>query len=369
MEQHDTRIPGSGNTDLDSAQNGTAPLAVPAASPFTDARKLDTKDYIKDGFHAKTKGESLFNKLVYGGVGFGIVTAVSIFFTWLLRDSKNISPKYTALVNRAQEWAKKGRDLTPHEAGKIDNAVDSAMTIGALFTGGTVATVLPIKSLEDNKASIVKTLDERIYGAEKVASDPEIQAAHRELDVAPKQTWKSVFWSRVIAFIGTFTVWGIIGENSRPLAEKMHGSIDSISVKSGRAIDGFFRKNNPEAAKNIDYMRTHSPNDMRRRPAPDKGIHQADALPTRIWTYVTQDGLYTALTSGLLYVSTRVLGPFFDKPHEEGIENRPSPEPHAPKSEPAPIVATAAPHAPQPRVDSITHKDTLAPTPAIALGA
>lgn len=354
-----------------SYDTATYPYATATASAPSATKRVDTKDYIKDGFTAKTKGESLFNKLVYGGVGFGIVTGVSIFFTWLLRDSKNVSKQYSKLVEGAQEWYKNGRNLSDAEIKKANNAIDSAMTIGALFTGGTVATVLPVKALEDNKASIVKKLDERIYGKERVANDSEIQAAHQELEIAPKQTWKSVFWSRVVAFIGTFTVWGIIGENSRPLAEKLGGSIDSISVKSGRKIDGWFHKEGTPARNNIEYMKEKSPKDMRRQPSEKDGINSADALPTRIWTYVTQDGLYTALTSTLLFISTRVLGPFFDKPHEEKLEQKPAPsiEPKTPSEEPASLVAKNDNTKPTTRIDSIKHAERLEHTPSPALGA
>ncbi len=368
MEADTTEKETPAQTDTPLATEQSSAASRAATSPV---KRADTKDYIKDGFSAKTKGESLFNKLVYGGVGFGIVTGVSIFATWLLRDSKTVSKQYSKLVEGVQNWWVKGRNLSPEEIKKTHNAIDSAMTIGALFTGGTFATVLPIKALEDNKASIVRDLDTRIYGAEKVASDLEIQAAHKELDIAPKQTWKSVFWSRVVAFIGTFTVWGIIGENSRPLADKLGGSIDSLSVKAGRNIDGWMHKKDSPARNNIEYMKQASPKDMRRKPNPAEGINSADALSTRIWTYVTQDGLYTALTSALLFVSTRVLGPFFDKPHvEESAESPPAiTHPTAPEATPAPRTPSNEKTTPTAKVENVKLDARLERESAQALGA
>lgn len=283
--------------------NGAETAEISKNVTSKEVRRKETRDLIKAGFENRTKGETLFNRIVYGGLGFGFVTGVSIFVTWLLRDSKHVSKHYSALIEKVQNTFKGNRSGAALE--KFNNSVDSAMTIGALFTGGTIATVLPVKAMEDNKAFFVKALDSKIYGANEVATNPDIIAAHHELDIAPKQTWLSVFVSRVVAFAGTFATWFAVG-----------GAIDKGSIQAGRSIDKFFRAKDSAAAKEIAHMQSISPKDMHRALNPKKPhIDATDRLSTRLWNYIVQDGLYTALTSTSLYISTRIFGPIFDKPH------------------------------------------------------
>lgn len=283
--------------------NGAPTAATSSDVSSKEDRREETRNLIKAGFENKTKGETLFNRIVYGGLGFGLVTGVSIFTTWLLRDSKLLSSHYSNLIKTVQNTFKGNRTGAALE--KFNNSVDSAMTIGALFTGGTIATVLPVKAMEDNKASIVKALDRRIYGADVVATNPDIIAAHHELDIAPKQSWASVLVSRIVAFAGTFATWFVVG-----------GAIDKGSIQAGRSIDKFFRAKDSPVAKEIAHMQSISPREMHRKLNPEKPrIDAVDRVSTRLWNYVVQDGLYTALTSTLLFVSTRIFGPIFDKSH------------------------------------------------------
>lgn len=345
-----------------------------SSSAASDApRHLARRDYIREGFVNKTKGESLFNHLVYGGVGFGIVTGVSILMTYVLRDNPHGSKWYSKLVTGVQDKLKGNRTGEQLEAFK--GTVDSAMTIGALFTGGTIATVLPVKALEDNKAPIVKALDTRIYGADRVASDPDIKAAHDEIDIAPRQTWRSVFASRVVAFIATFSVWGAVGANTSPLAKKLGGSIDSLSIKAGRTINKTLQ---PSQASAISHMQQHHPVDMHRTHNPAKGVAAADSVSTRIWNYVVQDGLYTALTSVSLFISTRVLGPIFDKPHEHkaGEAGHGAPSARSLSDTADTVLAESTPERrdheserPTAKVDSVTRNSTVSASPNMVLGA
>ena len=50
--------------------------------------RRNRRDVIREGFKNKTRGEAWFNGISYIGVGYGLVTAVSVFLTWLMRDTK-----------------------------------------------------------------------------------------------------------------------------------------------------------------------------------------------------------------------------------------------------------------------------------------
>ncbi len=268
------------------------------------------------GFKNRTKGEGLFNFGAYFGVGYVGVTAFSVYMTWLLRDFKPIAKHYTKIIDTVAESS--GKMLKVTNAAKHHDTVNSAMTIMALFFGGTVMSVLPIKWLEDNKAEVVKGLDRTLYGKEKSDNDPSIQAAHDELEKAPKQTWKSVLGSRVLAFAATLTTWWAIGSNVSPLAKatqkeangvvtRYGDSIDRHSSRLGRWVDGALNHKKPEIVKDIAKARAHHPTGIERT-----GTHP-DRVPSRVFSYIALDAFYTMITGGALYIFTRVLAPVFDK--------------------------------------------------------
>lgn len=299
--------------------NGAPTAATPSDVSSKEDRRQQTRDFIKAGFENKTKGETLFNQIVYGGLGFGFVTGVSIFATWLLRDSKILSGHYTNLIKKVQNTFKGNRSGAALDT--FNNSVNSAMTIGALFTGGTIATVLPVKAMEDNKASIVKALDKKIYGADEVATNPDIIAAHHELDTAPKQSWASVFVSRVVAFTLTISTWYLVGAQNSPLVQSFkdarnplkNKSLDSIAINLGRKVEG---KLYPERKPLIEAAHRAVPNDVSRsQSAPD-------GMVSRLISYITQDSIYTLITSTSLYISTRIFGPIFSKSHTNAASEK-----------------------------------------------
>lgn len=321
--------------------SGTSP-------PQASAAAAKPKNYVAEGFRNKTKGEGWFNFLTYGVLGYVGVTAFSIFMTWMLRDSGTfISRGYN---NGVEGFSNFLRKQLPN-ANWLHNFVDSNASIATLFAGGTLVSVLPIKWLEDSKPQIIKGFDEHIYGKDAVANDPKLVAAHRELDEVPKQTWKSVGMSRVLAFAATYGTSFLIGSHNTPGAKATGTSIDELSIKVGRGADKLiFGRKNDAVAKHIDTMKTqHADNalgvirekEIAGRPG---GPWLADRIPSRVFSYVTLDAIYTAITSSALFVFTRMLAPVFDK-HDH--EKNPHPT-HAPAPASTAPVAPAEKTAPAP---------------------
>ena len=287
-------------------------LSAPPAPPEPPVVAHKKHSYVADGFKSRTKGEALFNFTSYFGVGYLGVTGFSVLMSWLLRDNKHVAPVYQKLVNSAIKLTKghkEGEALTKH----IDG-VNSIMTITALFTGGTIMSVLPIKWMEDNKATLVKGFDHVFYGKEKAESDPTIVAAHADLAAAPKQTWMSVLGARLLAFAATYSTSLIIGSNNSLIGK--HGiSIDKAGVHAGRWLDGAIHHKHPEIVAAIDEARQLKPNDLLREGDEllKEGKGKADRTFSRIASYVSLDAIYTGITSTALFVFTRVLAPVFDK--------------------------------------------------------
>lgn len=263
------------------------------------------KDVIREGFKNKTRGEAWFNGFSYIGVGYGLVTTVSVFLTWLIRDTKGAF---------AQNFEKMAEGAT-----KRFGMSRSIISIATLFVGGTLASVFPVKWLEDAKPKIVKKIDRLIYSDEEFNSQ-KIQDAHKELDELPKQTWLSVFGSRVVAFAATFGVYALMGSNKSPLAKATGHSLDEVSIKFGRGADRFFNKNNPEALAQIDQavatnlarMKSTGPDALSGLETVRDAVN-GDRTPSKVWSYVAIDAIYTLITSISLFISTRILGGLIGK--------------------------------------------------------
>lgn len=277
--------------------SGTSP---PAALAVQHKRT----DYIAEGFKNRTHGEAKFNFRTYVGLGFFGALAASLGLTLALRDSKLIAPLYEKILDKAgnlTKFGKTGEALAAHKAN-----VNSLGTIATMFTGTTIMAILPIKWREDHKAEIIKKYDREYYGEDRVNNDPMIKQAHALIDAAPKQTWKSVIGSRFVALAATLGVAQIIGSNESLLGVSRGWSIDKMSIRAGRALDGFLNRN-PKAAKTIAAATRRNANELLRDGA------DADRMASRIFNYLTLDGLYTLMTSSVLFVFTRVLAPVFDK--------------------------------------------------------
>lgn len=370
--------------DADTAREDASP-----AAPAVSAAKPHGRAVIADGFRNHTRGETLFNRITYLGVGYFGVTGVSVFLTWLLRDYHAVAPSFKKMTTYLQ------KSLENHSMPGLAKIVDSNMTILTLFLGGSLASVLPVKWLEDNKSKIVQNFDRKIYGKEVVENDPEIRAAHEAMEAMPKQTWSSVITSRVLAFATTFGTSFLMGSERTPVGKATGHSIDSISTRAGRSIDRRLNKNNPEALRDIEkaveanFQSTHDDGTPFTQPVVmrewsgtlsrlnAKGEKYdaehvdwkigtgADRIPSRVFSYITLDGLYTVVTSATLYIFTRVLAPILGKKQKLAHDEIQSPLStlQAPLADTAPHAAAAeekAGPAPRPHVSQPAHHQRLA---------
>ena len=311
--------------------SGASPPATLAPEQNQPENDADRKhNYVREGFQNRTRGEKKFNITTYFGMGYVGVWAFSLFASWALRDSKLFAPTYERGV---QKLTRAIASFSGKDATAIAPAVRKYANISSLFTGGTLVSVLPIKWREDNKYEIVKKYDEQIYGKDVVENDPTIRKAHEEIRQAPKQTWSSVFASRLTSFVVTYAAAQFIGDG-----------IEKHSTRFGRALN---RKitSNPETLAQITRAETAPGQKFVLGTTP--GDPRADTLATRIGHDAVADGMYTVLTSGALYIFTRVFAPLFDQRHkfeQERYQTVPTPA-HAVTQTPAPTPVDGAPPA------------------------
>ncbi len=278
--------------------SGTSPpeTSISAADDVDTDTPLQPRkhNYVREGFQNRTRGEKKFNITTYFGLGYVGVWAFSLFASWLFRDSKWVSPHYE---NGVQAITRGVASATGKNYDQLLTPVRKYANIASLFVGGTLVSIIPIKWREDHKHEIVKKYDEEIYGKFATENDPIIKAAHEEIRTAPQQTWLSVFASRFTSFVVTFTSAALIGNN-----------IEKISTHFGRNVASRFS----DAAKAQTQIAKAVPKYENALLTEPKNL-QADHVYARIGHDAAADGMYTVLTSGALYVFTRVFAPFFDK--------------------------------------------------------
>ena len=159
----------------------------------------------------QTTGEILFNLSTYGGV------------TWILNEALS-SIAYSAI--KPADGAKKAGFLHDRMKGAVDflhtnvnplklkrEWIAYPISFLALTSGGNALVPL-VKWLEDRKGELVRKADNMIHG-EKGKKDPELIAAHNEMDKTPKQTWQSLWEGRLLVmFLALGIDLGISHENS-----------------------------------------------------------------------------------------------------------------------------------------------------------
>jgi hypothetical protein len=292
-------------------QNSTAATMTISNQPKVDPEVL--RDSVREGFKSHTEGEKKFNNLTYKWVGYFGVTGFSVFLTWLIKDSpfklfggKRLAEHFDTLV----KWSAKTIDSK--NPTNNEKTFRSFWTIGTLFIGGSVVSVLPVKWLEDSKVRLVKKFDREIYGEEAVANDPTIVNAHRLIESQPKQGWPSVIGSRITAFIATFVTWITLGDNASFLPKKLGTSIDTIGVQIGRWSDRIRSFNNPSRIEKIHAAVAENIADMKLH-GELRDLNKHDSIFSRVFSYIGMDSIYTVITSIGLFVSTRFLGPLLYK--------------------------------------------------------
>ncbi len=299
--------------------SGISPPVPPATAKNQHADDEDRKhNYVREGFQNRTRGEKKFNITTYFGMGYVGVWAFSLFTSWLLRDSRLVAPTYEKGVQAVTKATAAALSKSPEA---IEGSMRKYMNISSLFTGGTLVSVLPIKWREDHKYEIVKKYDEQIYGKDIAENDPTIRAAHEQIRRAPQQTWSSVFASRLTSFIVTYTSAKMVGTQ-----------IENKSTQFGRWSN---RKltNNPETLAHINNAQAAHPHELSTIP----GAVNADTVTTRIGHDAVADGMYTVLTSGALYVFTRIFAPLFDQRHKFEEEQHKTAHKAAPVIENTPV--------------------------------
>lgn len=290
---------------------------------------------IPTGGHAKhwaSAGERKFDRLTYRDIGYGVNVLASIGAVWW---AERTTQGQKALEGLGKLFAKIP-SLTPERAKFFANK--------SFFLTGGFLVLLPMKWLEDAKSDLVKKWNRDIYGS-AVDTDPELIRSQREVDTAPKQSWLSIFGSRILALVPFYATVGLLWDRTSTLAKWTNPELRSMSGDAIKtlektdpakfsqiaskgwyfdrpiaAVSRFFGKitaqltGNKAALEEIETMQKTFPGTIQGAitSTPRDPIHSA--MPY----YVISEAITSAMVARGVYLLTRVLGPIVGyKPREK----------------------------------------------------
>lgn len=173
----------------------------------------------------KLPTEVKFDKAVYGGISYAAQAGTGILLTYWLKYGSG-KPHF----EKAAKWLgpKIFRNRSIEEATK---EISSPLMVSTMIMVGNTFLV-PVKMLENHKPEIVRRWHEE-HVKKKQSSDtpytPE-ELAHqqeclRQLDAAPKQTWKSLLGGRAFGLAAVYSVLFGLGNARNEAAENYSAKV------------------------------------------------------------------------------------------------------------------------------------------------
>jgi hypothetical protein len=290
----------------------------------------------------KTWGEKVFNFGTYGGVALLGNEATSLIITRQAEDGI-----FKTHFTKFQNWFKKfeGKPMVSDYIGKGQIANMFVALVGGML-------MVPfVKYLEDNKGSIVRTLDRNHYGT-KADTHPQLVEAHKEMDQAPKQTWGSLWKGRAVTVFGSIGVDYFLGWKE---AKSTKLFPNNETFKKFSSLD---RIADRIAEKSVEILNVS----QAARPAATKWIQKGTWLLTLSSTFT-----FIFYVSSKIFASKRdeKLERMHHRAHEDGTLPALADQPES-------IAAVALDRespAPSTHVHSAAHLSTLAAAPQLAHGA
>lgn len=289
--------------------------------------------------HTVTAGEKKFDRLTYTGIGYIINALLSVGAVyWAERTHAGQKS-----INQFGEWFGRTFKLNPEPA--------KMLATKSFFLAGGFAVLLPMKWLEDAKAGLVKQWNREHYGTAADA-DPVIQRSEQEIAEGPKQTWSSIFASRVLALVPFYATVGLLWDRTSLLARTTNPELSAMSKEAVKDLEhtdpaafsqlankGFYF-DRPIAAvsRNIGKIWARITGETaalekitemeRTHPGMIKqdvvGSTNRDPIHSSLPYYFISEAITSGMVAWGVYVLTRITGPFFDKNH------RPSPQARSP---------------------------------------
>ncbi len=189
---------------------------------------------------AVTTGGFMFNEFTYRGVDWLLNSALGVAFSyWTIRTHSGIEHFGKPVTNFFNKHL-----TTFSETGlsKQLNIFQSAESIksgaywGNVFSSimvGGFATIPPIMALEANKKEISRSLDEMVYGKEKVANEPAFNAYYQSIGQESPKSFGIGLTTRLISLA---PILGAMVAYPKPLTKYLYEPIASVTKFSAESI-------------------------------------------------------------------------------------------------------------------------------------
>lgn len=284
--------------------------------------------------HFMTIGEHKFNRRTYNHIGYvanALLSVAAIYWAERTRGGQKF-------IHRLGELAEKIPILNP-ETTKF-------LATKSFFLAGGFAVMVPMKWMENKKAELVKKWNQEAYGA-RATTDPVLLQSQKEVEAAPRQTWASIFGSRILALVPFYATVGLLWSNKSILSKLTNPELrvlskDAIKTMektdpsgfSKLAAQGFYfdrpiaaasrwlgklgarLTGNKEALRTLEEMQTTYPGMIKQGAVGSAG---RDTIHSSMPYYFISEAMTSAMVAWGVFVLTRVLGPIFDrKPRHAG---------------------------------------------------
>lgn len=184
--------------------------------------------------------ERQFDAAVYGGIGGGLTTALSVLSAYWA--------KYGQGKEYCENLSKKlAGQIQKHSSLSAESALGKArgwVMTTALMMGGT-ALLIPMKLAEDKKPEWVRFLHQKF--GRKDATPEEVaktELALVDLDKQPRQTWGSILTGRAVGATAVYVAMGSAG-----------GAINRLAEQEGTALVRILQESSIPAAKKLGHWK------------------------------------------------------------------------------------------------------------------
>jgi hypothetical protein len=313
------------------------PMLQPAASSAEDIFAPDAvanapaMAHVNPKGHIRTAGEKKFDRVTYNWLGYVANALLSVVaVAWVERTHGG-----QKMMDNFRGWAERNVKFVNPETAKM-------LATKTFFLAGGFAVMLPMKWLEDKKLEMVKKYDRQIYG-DAVDTDPSIRQSHQDIENAPKQNWKSIIGSRILALVPFYAGYWLLWDKKSPLAKATNESlfVDRPIVAASRGIGKFFAKltKNGEAEKTLSELNQTHLGEMLTPVEAGKIATKPDPLHSTVPYYFISEAITSAMVAWGVYVLSRVLAPILGTKKQQAAPAAVEVKTEVPAIKSAPVVA------------------------------
>jgi hypothetical protein len=278
--------------------------------------------------HFKTIGEHKFNRRTYNHIGYlanALLSVAAIYWAERTRGGQKF-------IHDFGELAAKIPKINPETA--------KFLATKSFFLAGGFAVMVPMKWMENKKAELVKKWNQEAYGA-GATTDPVLLQSQKEVEAAPRQTWASIFGSRILALVPFYATVGLLWSNKSILSKLTNPELRALSkdaIKTMEKADpsGFSKlaakgiyfdrpiaaasrwlgkigariTGDTKALNTLEDMQRSYPGMIKQGAA---GITDRDTIHSSMPYYFISEAITSAMVAWGVFLLTRVLGPIFDR--------------------------------------------------------